>query len=403
MTTSTSRLTLPFLLLGTVLLLSPPLHARGYATRGSCEGYPQVQVQAPAGYCVALVADERQGLTFPRRMLEIAPGRFWVVDMGNWNARQGRLLEMTLTPGKAGVTMTTLASGLDRPHGLARGPDGKIYIAEATRIWRSAADRFAPETVIDRLPGEGSHPLKEIAFGSGGRLYVNVGSATDACRNDAQQQPLPCPEVESVQPRAAVYEAVLGGPLWQLQSFKPWATGLRNSMALAVYQQPGQPDVVLQGENSVDYADEAAPQEELNHLQAGGHYGWPYCVEDRQPARGYEGRYDCQSTRAPSALWPAHTAPLHMLVAPVLADHPWSGQLLVAWHGYRAAGHRVMAFRLDAAGRVTAPGTELLGNWSAQNGVRPLGAPAGLALDTKGRLFVVEDRNRTILMLGRIK
>ena len=404
MITLTLHPTLRLLLLFAALLLSLPLHARGYATQGSCEGFPRVQIQAPAGYCVALIADERQGLKFPRRLLEVAPGRFWIVDMGNWNAHQGRLLEMTLSPGKGAVTMTTLASGLDRPHGLARGPDGKIYIAEATRISRSPADRYAPETVIDQLPGDGSHPLKEIAFGSGGRMYINVGSATDACRKDAQQQqPLPCPEAEGAQPRGAVYEAVLGGPLWQLQSLKPWARGLRNSMALTVYQRPGQPDLVLQGENSVDYTDETAPREELNHLQADGHYGWPYCVEDRQSARGYEGRYDCQRTRAPVALWPAHTAPLHMFVAPVLADQPWSGQLLVAWHGYRPAGHRVMAFQLDATGRITNPGTEILGNWVAQSGVRPLGTPTGLALDALGRLFVVEDRNRTILMLGRIR
>lgn len=386
---------------GLALLNSQPLHARGYATEGSCEGYPRVKVQAPPGYCVALVADERHGLKFPRRLLEITPGRFWIVDMGGWNPKQGRLLEMQLLPNQGGVRVKTLASGLDRPHGLAKGPDGKIYVAEATRIWRTTADRHAPETVIDNLPGDGLHPLKEIAFGSDGRLYINVGSVSDACHQAPQAAAVPCGELEGAKPRAAVYEAVLGGPSWQLQSLRPWALGLRNSLALTVLQHAQQTDVVLQGENSIDYADETVPREELNRLQAGAHYGWPYCVENRQPARGYESRYDCSATQAPTMLWPAHTAPLHLLVAPPLAVHPWSSHLLVAWHGYRAAGHRVMAFPIDTAGSVTGPGIELLGGWTARQGVRPLGAPAGLALDSTGRLFVVEDRNRTVLMLGR--
>ena len=33
--------------------------------------------------------------------------------------------------------------------------------------------------------------------------------------------------------------------------------------------------------------------------------------------------------------------------------------------------------------------------------VRPLGAPTGVFVDAAGRLFVVEDRNRTLLMLTR--
>jgi hypothetical protein len=33
--------------------------------------------------------------------------------------------------------------------------------------------------------------------------------------------------------------------------------------------------------------------------------------------------------------------------------------------------------------------------------VRPLGAPTGILVDSAGRLFVVEDRNRTLLMLTR--
>jgi glucose/arabinose dehydrogenase len=382
-------------------LAAAPAQAADYKTEGRCEGFPKVQIGAPAGYCVGLVADERQGLKFPRRMLQVAPGRFWLVDMGGWDAGRGRLLELDITPGA--VKVKVLASKLDRPHGLALGPDGKAYIGEATRIWRSSTSRFAPETVISGLPGDGAHPLKELAFGSGGWLYINVGSFSDACRNDAQKQPAPCPEVVGPQPRAAVYQALLAGPDWHLASLKPFATGLRNSLALTVYRPPGKPDVVLQGENSIDYPQADAPQEEFNILTAGGHYGWPYCLENQQAAHGYEKRFDCQRTRTPSQLWPAHSAPLQMLVAPTGLSQPWAGKLLVAWHGYRPVGQRVMAFPVDTTGKITGKGTQILGNWAAKPGIRPLGAPTGLTLDTGGRLFVLEDRNHTILVLGRDK
>jgi len=36
---------------------------------------------------------------------------------------------------------------------------------------------------------------------------------------------------------------------------------------------------------------------------------------------------------------------------------------------------------------------------SAAAGARPLGAPTGITVDSAGRLWVVEDRNRTVLML----
>ena len=188
-----------------------------------------------------------------------------------------------------------------------------------------------------------------------------------------------------------------GGAANALQSFKPYATGLRNSLALA-WVAPG---VLLQGENSIDYPDETEPPEELNVLVAGADYGWPYCVGARQPARGYEGSVDCAKTTAPAMLWPAHVAPLQMLAVPASAQNAFAGQLVVTWHGYRAAGHRVVSFALDARGRPSGAPRVWIGGWNAVKGVRPLGAPAGILVDSLGRLFVVEDRNRTLLMLTR--
>lgn len=386
-------------------LAGPAAAASTYATHGTCAGFARVDLQTPPGFCVALLADAGSGLRFPRRLLEVSPGRFWLVDMGSWEPSRGRLLEFKL-PGRgepAGpIAFTVLAEKLDRPLGLALGPDDRVWLGEAGRISRIAIGApGAPaqlQTVIDGLPSTGAHPLKEIVFGANGKLYINVGSASDACRDDAGKQAVPCPETEGAQPRASVYEATLAGPDFALQSLKPFARGLRNSVALAFV--PG-PNVLLQGENSIDYADETAPPEELNVLREGMHYGWPYCVGERKPARGYEGRFDCAKTEPVAMLWPAHAAPLNMIAVPAGATNPFAGQLVVAWHGYRAGGHRVVSFKLDVQGKPSGAAQAWIGGWTAAPGVRPLGAPTGLAIDSAGRLLVVEDRHRTLLMLVR--
>ena len=395
---------LPALLMA--LLVAQPLtaSARGYTPQKNCGDYAGLNIKSPAGTCVALVADEAQGLRMPRRILEVAPGRYWIIDMGSWEPNHGRLLEMSLPadgPAPRRARITVLADKLDRPLGLAVGPQGDVYIGEAGKIWHTpvpaAGGELQRTVLIEQLPSDGAHPLKELAFGSGGRLYVNMGSATDACRDNAQNQAIPCPEQTGKLPRAAVYLAMLAGPQWALKSFEPFATGLRNSVALAVL--PGGPakGMLLQGENSIDYADAAEPPEELNLLRAGGHYGWPYCVGQQQPARGYENRYDCRTSTAPLMRWPAHAAPLQLLAGP--AGSPFANQLLVVWHGWRPGGHRVVAYSLNAKGLPGGKPVEWLAGWEAQPGVRPLGKPTGVAVDSQGRLLVVEDLNRTVLML----
>jgi glucose/arabinose dehydrogenase len=387
------------------------VQAKDYRTQGLCEGFPRVEIASPAGTCVALVADERLGLRMPRRILEVAPQRFWIIDMGSWDKGRGRLLEMRT--GTNPVQVRTLLEGLDRPLGLQLGPDRKIYIAEAGSIWRTplpaAGQTPQRELVLKNLPNTGAHPLKEIAFGRSTKiagqaaypLYLNVGSETDSCRNAEQKLPLPCPELNAVSPRAAIYRALFRADNGALLEIKPWAFGLRNSVAFTVLTTPLKEEVLLQGENSIDYPDSGFPPEEFNIVKKGEHYGWPYCVGLQTPARGYERRFDCKKTQKAASLWPAHAAPLAMLRAPKYAQpNVLAHKLVVAWHGHRPAGQRVMAFNSDSQGGIVGKGHVLLGGWTEKKGVRPRGAPTGLTFDHQGRLWVVEDRNKTILMLG---
>ena len=400
-----------------LLMAAPVAHAEpptpaGYHTQGICAGYPRLPLRTPKGWCAALVADARDGLRMPRRLIEVAPGRFWITDMGNWEPRQGRLLELN-TAGQPGEPqrLRMLAKGLDRPHGLQRGPDGRFYVAEAGTVWRTPVSHVERETVLADLPSDGAHPLKEIAFGPSGRLYVNMGSVTDACRPDPPTQPhFTCPEIAGSMPRAAVYETIFGGPDFTRQSFQPFARGLRNSLGLAITTDSRGTAHVWQAENSVDYTDANAPAEELNELGLGANYGWPYCVSDEKGrsvvARGHteRGRCEPRQARAPFQAWPARVAPLQLLAVPAApkgaAETPWSGRLLAVWHGYRPTGHRIVAWRIGADGRPRGAREDIVSGWDAAPGRRPLGSPAGITIDSQGRLWIVEDRNRTVILIA---
>ncbi len=392
------------------LLLPHTAPAAGplYAEKAACDGHPGLALSVPDGWCAGLVAEVRDGLRMPRRLLAVAPNRFWIVDMGNWEPRRGRLLELRtdIARGQPG-RVRVLATGLDRPHGLAQGPDGRIYVGEAGTVWRTpVGEAVQRQDVITGLPTGGAHPLKELAFTPDGRLLVNVGSTTDACRGDDQKQPLPCAELAGAKPRAAVYVATFSGKDFALQSFKPLATGLRNSLGLATTTARDGTVRLWQAENSVDYTDATLPAEELNELKDGTSYGWPYCVSDAKgkavPARGYEGRARCAEHTAAHAAWPAHVAPLQLLAAPKeVSTGPFAQRLLAVWHGYRANGHRIVAWRLDEQGRPKGAREELVSGWQAQAGVRTMGTPAGISFDTEGRLWVVEDRNKTVIVIAR--
>ena len=108
-----------------------------------CGPFPAARVTALEGACVGIVAQGRP-LRFPRTLLEVAPNRFVIVDMGGWARGRGRIFLMTVSRGGQ-ARFRTLFAQLDRPHGIARGPDGKIYIGEAGRIFRFDVDA-APST-----------------------------------------------------------------------------------------------------------------------------------------------------------------------------------------------------------------------------------------------------------------
>lgn len=371
----------------------------------ACGPFPALQARVPEGWCASVVATAAQGFRMPRTVLWLGTSgdetQLLVADMGNWEPNRGRLLHVRVNTRDGSATTREVLARLDRPHGLRKGPDGRIYLGEAGRISRFAwppAGTLVPEPVIADLPAQGRHPLKEFAFGPDGTLWINVGASSDACEGQAGVGPdgrPACPDMAGPRPQAAVYRARWRWPRGELIDVLPFATGLRNSMALAVHPS-GQ---VFQAENNVDLDDPAFPAEEVNRLVQGGHYGWPGCVQARRPLPGFEAAA-CAGTRAPVQAMPAHAAPLQMRYSRVPGDAK-SGALglLVSWHGHRPVGRRLVRYEVKADGTPHGKPTPVIDEWLAAPG-RP-GAPVGWAEDGDSGLWIADDRNRMIVWLRR--
>jgi glucose/arabinose dehydrogenase len=381
-----------------------------------CDGLPRLALTTLPGRCVgiALHAEvpaiaEARGRFRPRTIVQ-DPERddvMWVVDAGARRARAGRLFRMSAREGE--WTAEVVLDRLDRPHGLRLGPDGWLYIGEVQRVIRvdpRAADPSATvERIIDELPialptrSVRFHPLTSFVFTPSWDVVLNMGSGTDRC---LESLPADRCHDEDEHTAALWRYRYLGERRWAREP-EHLAHGLRNSVALVAHAS----GTILQGENGSDFAEADRPHEELNVIEAGRHYGWPYCYDrtERDPAWTHSS-FGCDPRRNPTyapphLLLPAHGAPLGMMYYEGTRLPELSGKLLIALHGHREGGHRVLVLDVGADGvpAADAQPREVIAGW-APTEAGPRGAPVDMTTARDGSVWLVEDTNGTVLRLS---
>src|SRR5882724_1820689 len=360
---------LTFFIIGTLL-----------ATGSSSAAQERHTAQAPTEAC----ADDNGGITLPpgfcttvfadnighARHLVVAPNG--VVYVNTWSGRYYRndtppaggflvALQDTTGDGRADVN---IRFGETREEGSAGGTGIALYagglFAEVNdRIVRYAlpegaiAPSGAPEVIVSGLPLTGDHPMHPFAIDAQGGLYVNLGSATNACQvqNRMPNAPgiQPCTELET---RAGIwrYDANRTG-----QKFSPaerFVTGLRNGEGFA-FDSAGRFFATQHGRDqlrenwpSIYSVDEGQnePAEELVQLERGADYGWPYCYYnlDRKklvlaPEYGGDDAQAvgvCAQKREPVAAFPAHWAPLALAIYEGRQfPAAYRGGAFIAFHG----------------------------------------------------------------------
>lgn len=398
---------------GVVRLIRPadlqaPYETRSRSNSPSVTARPAGAVpRGPAGTEVAVFAD---GLSGPRILRTAPNGDVFVAETGGGNIRVLR----PAADEKAPAANEVFASGLDGPFGIAFWPPGPapryVYVGETGRVVRypyRPGDLRASgpaEVIVPTLP-EGGHSTRDVAFSpDGARMYVSVGSGSNASAPPA----LPAP-------RLAALEAALGrGADWgdeqdraDVLLFDPqgrtaghFANGLRNCVGLAV-----QPDgTVMCAVNERDGLGDNLPPDYVTRVRPGGFYGWPwYYIGAHEDPRSPGRRPDLAGdVLVPDVLIQPHSAPLGITLYDG-AMFPWRGDALVALHGSWNRGTRTGYKVVRVPMRDGAPTGEyedvLTGFVRDDNSV--WGRPVGVTALRDGSVLVSEDGNDTIWRMAR--
>jgi glucose/arabinose dehydrogenase len=207
-----------------------------------------------------------------------------------------------------------------------------------------------PDTIVSGMPGQPGHVSRNFVITRDGTLYVNFGSPSNACQ-ERDRTPTPgkenCPELET---RAGVWKFNANARNQTPSIAARYATGLRNSVALMLDPSRTRLFALPNGRDQLNLfpaftAEQNAelPAEMLVQVNKGDDFGWPFCYYDGitrgyrlAPEYGGDGKTvgRCDKIKAPLYAFPAHWAPLGMVIytGSLFPSHYRNG-LFVAFHG----------------------------------------------------------------------
>lgn len=336
-------------------------------------------LRLPDGFAISVFA---KGFTKPRVLEDDPSGMLLLTDTG-----AGRIIGLPDDDHDGTAdTPIVLAEHLRAPHGLAldcAGTACTLFVAETDAVsaygYDAVVRALSDKRKILALPAGGEHTtrsLQLIGTADGKQLLTAIGSTCNACR-------------ETDSRRAAITISDLDG-----QHARPFATGLRNTVFMTADPATGK---VWGADMGRDNLGDDLPPDEINILEDGGDYGWPFCYGTNVRDTVFDNATadPCATNRASQIDLPAHSAPLGIGFVPA-AGWPdgWAHDLIVAYHGSwnrtEPTGYKLVRLELDDQNRLVAE-HPFIDGW-LQTASQTLGRPAGILVRSDGTLFVADDK-----------
>lgn len=339
-------------------------------------------LRLPEGFAIGRFA---QGLEHPR-MLAVDGERLYVTSRS-----AGRVVMLRDGDGDGRAEERRVVAEKPSLHGIWI-EDGTAWLATVNEVYRADVegdgDLGPLERIVEGLPEAGQHPNRMVALGPDGRLYISVGSTCNACGETSPQN-------------ATILQAGADG-----SGLKIFASGLRNTIGFGWHPETGQ----LWGmDHGIDWLGDREQVEELNRIEEGKRYGWPYVYgdgkynpQDEPPGDTTMAEWAARS-EAPVIGYTPHAAPMQLAFhhgGGLPADY--RGDAFVAmrgsWNRRPPSGYEVLRIDFDESGEPQGFEPFLTG-FLVEQGDGSWGQfarLAGLAIDAEGALYLADDSGGVI-------
>ncbi len=278
-------------------------------------------------------------------------------------------------------------------HGLDFTKDGKTaFVVSIHKVWKVPVKPDgtfgAAKVIVNGLPDAGQHPNRTLEIGPDNKLYISIGSTTNVA---SERNPY----------AATMVVTDLDGRQKSI-----FASGLRNTIGFD-WDAQGR---MFGWDQSIDWKGDDECKEEINLIQKGKRYGWPYVYEndkyDPQQLPTDKGmtleRWRAESV-SPETMYTAHSAGMQFeFYRGGMFPKEYTGDAFATCHGswnrLPASGYEVV--RVHFENGKAASVEPFITGW-IQNGDNPesaqrWGRPCGLATMPDGSLIVGDDDQGTL-------
>lgn len=298
---------------------------------------------------------------------------------------QGDILMLKAGPDGLAAGKPVVVASRSGMHGITFHGN-QVYLVTVHEIFRADVlpdGRFGPlEMLVHDLPDAGQHHTRTVQFGPDGMMYVSVGSTC----NEGKE---PNPE------NAALLRITPDG-----KRRKIFAAGLRDTIGWGWQPVTGE----LWGmDHGIDWLGDDRQPEELNHIQEGRNYGWPFLFADNKinphvdPAPGIE-KSELLKTSMPMVMgYTAHAAPMQLsFYNAEQFPAEYRGDAFVSmrgsWNRRPPSGYEILRLRFKD-GQPSGFEPFVTGFLTPEG---QYGRPCGNAVAADGSLLFTDDRNGVI-------